>query len=118
MYVCMYLFMYIHTYIHTSIHTYIHTYIQCTYLHPYMYIIHIHPYICTCILGLGTKVAKEHLKSAKTNEYSKFTHVFINVALTLRIPPKLDYCFKTNTSLVPVAVLASLALELALSFLP
>ena len=36
-----------------------------------------------------------------------FTNVFINVAHTLigyRMTPKLDYCFITSTSLVPVTV--------------
>ena len=37
----------------------------------------------------------------------RFTRVIINVALTLigyGKPPKLDYCFITSTSVVPVAV--------------
>ena len=44
--------------------------------------------------------------SANMNECLK-VHVFINVALTLvgyRKPPKLDYCFITSTSVVPVTV--------------
>ena len=46
--------------------------------------------------------------STKTNKYSKFAHVFINVALitliVCRMHPKLDYYFITSTSLVPVTV--------------
>ena len=57
----------------------------------------------------GTKVAKQHskLRQQKRTNIRRFTRVFIIVALTLigyRMPPKLDYCFITSTSLVPVAV--------------
>ena len=55
------------------------------------------------------KVAKQHskLRQQKRTNVRRFACVFINVALTLigyRMPPKLDYCFITSTSLVPVAV--------------
>ena len=51
------------------------------------------------------KVGKQ-LTFKKTN-IRRFARVFINVALTLighRMPPKMDYCFITSASLVPVAV--------------
>ena len=53
---------------------------------------------------VGMKVAKQHSKLR--------TCFFINVALTLiayRMPPKLDYCILTSTSLVPVALGFSIA---------
>ena len=63
-------------------------------------------YRCTCILGLGPRVQNK-LRQQKQTNIQRFKRVFINVALTLigyRIAPKLDYCFITSTSLVPVAV--------------
>ena len=65
---------------------------------------------CTCVCTMaGTMFAKQLSKlQQKTNKYSKFAHVFINVALitliVCRMHPKLDYYFITSTSLVPVTV--------------
>ena len=50
----------------------------------------------TYTLGLGRRLQ---------NNIRRFAHVFINVVLILigyRKPPKLDYCFITSTSIVPV----------------
>ena len=53
---------------------------------------------------------KNNIRSfvSKNERICERSHVFlINVALTLigyRTPSKLDYCFITSTSLVPVAV--------------
>ena len=55
----------------------------------------------------GTKVAKQHSKQKQTGKYSKVRMYFYQIALTFigyTMPPKLDYCFITSTSLVPVAV--------------
>ena len=66
------------------------------------------PHHCIQVRG-GMKVAKQHLKLCrqKRKNIAGFARVFSNDALTLigyRMPPKLDYCFITSTSLVPVAV--------------
>ena len=73
----------------------------------YMYA-HVHVYVLIVLeLGQVCKTTFE-ASSAKTNKYSKFAHVFINVALIIligyRMHPKLDYCFITSTSFVPVTV--------------
>ena len=54
----------------------------------------------------GCKTTFESL-SAKMNEYSKVRTCFYQCCSYLdgyRMPPKLDYCFITSTSLVSVAV--------------
>ena len=64
------------------------------------------------VLGLGQRWQNNIRSFVSKNErifegLHVFLTLFINVALTLiayRMPPKLDYCFVTSTSLVPVAV--------------
>ena len=65
-----------------------------------LYYIYIYIYI---YIRAGTKVAKQHSKQKQT----RFAHIFIKIALTFigyTMPPKLDYCLITSTSLVPVTV--------------
>ena len=68
------------------------------------YIIYI--YIYSIYIRAGTKVAKQHSKQKQTN-IQRVCKYFYQIALTFigyTMPPKLDYCFITSTSLVPVAV--------------
>ena len=63
-------------------------------------------YIYSIYIRAGTKVAKQHSKQKQTN-IQRVCKYFYQIALTFigyTMPPKLDYCFITSTSLVPVAV--------------
>ena len=66
-------------------------------------------YVVYCMyIRAGTKVGKQpsKLRQQKQTKVRRFACVFIKVAFTLiyRKPPKLDYCFITSTSVVPVSV--------------
>ena len=67
-------------------------YVQCKY--NVQFTLYCMYNVCT---RAGTKVVKQHSKlcQQKKNEYSKDLE---------RKPPKLDYCFITSTSLIPVTV--------------
>ena len=68
-------------------------------------------HVCMCVLyvyvlGLGWRLENNLWSFVSKNNW-RFTHVFINVVLTLigyRKSPKLDYCFIMSTSVVSVAV--------------
>ena len=72
------------------------------YMYNVLLHIHVHVVLHVHVLGLGQRLQNSFV--SKNERIFEGSHVFVSLTFNgYRIPPKLDYCFITSTSLFAVS---------------